>query len=186
MTYVDQRCERPPPVPRWLDEGLSAVSTFEELYGAHFDRLTLQVYAYVGDLAQAQDLVQEAFCRALQRWETLTAYEDPVGWVRRVAWNLATSRLRRMRRHTAFLRAQREQHVPAPAPDHVALIAGLAKLPAEQREAVILHYLADLSVAEIARQRGVAEGTVKSWLYRGRNALAAAMTEQEGDPRAHV
>jgi RNA polymerase sigma-70 factor, ECF subfamily len=186
MTYVDQCFQRPPPVGRWHEEGLGAVSNFEELYGAHFDRLTLQLYAYVGDVAQAQDLVQEAFCRALQRWDKLSAYDDPVGWVRRVAWNLATSRLRRMRRHTAFLRAQREQHVSAPAPDHVALIAGLAKLPADQREAVILHYLADLSVAEIARQRDVAEGTVKSWLHRGRIALAAAMTEQEGDSRAHA
>ena len=36
------------------------MSSFEELYGAHFDRLTLQLYAYIGDIAQAQDVVQEA------------------------------------------------------------------------------------------------------------------------------
>ena len=38
---------------------------FEALYGAHFDHLTLQLYAYTGDLGLAQDVVQEAFCRAL-------------------------------------------------------------------------------------------------------------------------
>jgi RNA polymerase sigma-70 factor (ECF subfamily) len=60
MTYVEQCFDRPPPVRRWRGEGLGAVSSFEELYGAHFDRLTLQLYAYIGDIAQAQDVVQEA------------------------------------------------------------------------------------------------------------------------------
>jgi RNA polymerase sigma-70 factor (ECF subfamily) len=49
---------------------------------------------------------------------------------------------------------------------------------------VVLHYLADLPVAEIARQEGVSEGTVKSWLHRGRTALAAHLTERtEEDDR---
>ena len=52
-------------------------------------------------------------------------------------------------------------------------MAALATLPPAQRRAVVLHYMADLSVAEIADQEGVAVGTVKSWLHRGRVALAA-------------
>jgi RNA polymerase sigma-70 factor (ECF subfamily) len=159
------------------------VTDFDALYGAHFDRLTLQLYAYTDDLAQAQDAVQEAFCRALQRWEKLVAYDDPVAWIRRVAWNLATSRWRQLRRHNAFLRSQRDQHAPAPSPDRVALTTALATLPAKHRCAVVMHYLADMSVAEIAQQNGVADGTVKSWLHRGRAALAAAMSEQGGERR---
>jgi DNA-directed RNA polymerase specialized sigma24 family protein len=44
---------------------------------------------------EAQDVVQEAFCRALTQWREISTYEEPVAWVRRVAWNLATSQIRR-------------------------------------------------------------------------------------------
>ncbi|WDZ85417.1 SigE family RNA polymerase sigma factor [Micromonospora cathayae] len=146
--------------------------TFDELYHAHFRSLTVQLTAYCGDLSQAQDMVQEAFYRAFARWSTVSRYDDPVAWVRRVAWNLATSRWRRLRTAQSFLRRQREEHVPGPGPDRVALQAALALLPPNQRRAVVLHYLADLSVAQIAEQEQVPEGTVKSWLHRGRATLA--------------
>ncbi|NJP31344.1 SigE family RNA polymerase sigma factor [Micromonospora sp. HSS6-12] len=147
-------------------------ASFDEVYDAHFRSLAAQLAAYVGDLSLAQDLTQEAFCRAFVRWSTIAAYDDPVAWVRRVAWNLATSRWRRLRTAQSFLRRQREEHVPGPSPDRVALHSALAKLPSHHRRAVVLHYLADLSVAEIAEQEQVAPGTVKSWLHRARTALA--------------
>jgi RNA polymerase sigma-70 factor, ECF subfamily len=145
---------------------------FDEFYAAKFDVLRSQLYAYLGDRTEAQDLVQEAFCRAYTRWSRIRKYDDPYAWVRRVAWNLATSRLRRQRTFTSFLRRQREEHQDGPSPDRVALVAALAKIPPKQRKAVVLHYLGQLSVAEIAAQEDVPEGTVKSWLSRGRTALA--------------
>ncbi|MFD2765589.1 SigE family RNA polymerase sigma factor [Micromonospora eburnea] len=145
---------------------------FDRLYHAHFRSLTLQLVAYCGDLSQAQDLVQEAFCRAFARWSRVSRYDDPLAWIRRVAWNLATSRWRRLRTAQSWLRRQRVEHVPGPGPDRVALTAALAMLPARHRRAVVLHYLADLSVTQIAEQEGVPEGTVKSWLHRGRVSLA--------------
>ncbi|WP_341717718.1 SigE family RNA polymerase sigma factor [Micromonospora sp. FIMYZ51] len=153
---------------------------FDGLYHTHFRSLTLQLAAYCGDLSQAQDLVQEAFCRAFARWSRVSRYDDPVRWVRRVAWNLATSRWRRMRTAQSWLRRQRPEHVAGPGPDRVALTAALAQLPAAQRRAVVLHYLADLSVTQIAEQEGVPAGTVKSWLHRGRVALAAQLTGTRG------
>ena len=134
------------------------------------------------DLAAAQDVVQEAFCRALARWKQLRGYDDPAAWVRRVAWNLATSRWRRARVANLHARRHREEYVAEPSPDRVALARALATLPVQQRRAVILHYLADLPINEIAQQEGVAEGTVKSWLHRGRAALAAQLAEN-GDHR---
>ena len=151
---------------------------FEELYAAHFHGLAVQLYAYAGDLAQAQDLVQEAFLRAYTRWAKVSTYDDPVAWVRRVAWNLATSRWRRIRTATRYLHGHREVHVCAPSPDRVALANALKALPDHLRRAVVLHYLADLPISEIARQENVAEGTVKSWLYRGRSALAAQLVDR--------
>lgn len=166
---------------RLSDSGPPRSAGFEEFYAAHFRPLTIQLFAYTGDMATAQDMVQEAFCRALARWKQVADMHDPAAWVRRVAWNLATSRWRRARTAMQFARRQREEHVPAPSPDRVALTQALSTLPPQQRRAVILHYLADLPINDIARQEGVAAGTVKSWLHRGRAALAAALTEKEND-----
>ena len=146
---------------------------FEECYAASFHGLATQLYVYTGDLDLAHDLVQEAFCRAFTRWSKLARYDDPTAWVRRVAFNLANSRWRRTKTALQYLLRQRPEHVDGPGPDRVATVAALAKLPDAQRRAVVLHYVGDLSVADIAAQEGVAVGTVKSWLHRGRAALAA-------------
>lgn len=150
---------------------------FNQFYATNFASLGVQLYAYFGDRAEAQDIAQEAFCRAWQRWAQVSAYEDPVAWVRKVAWRLAISRWRRTKTALAFVRRQREEHVPEVSPDRVALAAALATLPAQQRRAVVQHYLAGMTVAEIAEQEGVAEGTVKSWLHRARGALATRLTD---------
>jgi RNA polymerase sigma-70 factor (ECF subfamily) len=152
---------------------------FDVFYGATFQPLTLQLYAYLGDLGDAQDVVQEAFFRAYVRWKTVGTYENPTAWVRRVAWNLATSRFRRQKTAMNFLRKQREEYVTEPGPDRVALTRALATLPENQRRAVVLHYMGQHSVAEIAEQMECPEGTVKSWLSRGRAALAAQLKEKE-------
>ncbi len=155
---------------------------FDELYAAHFTSVATQLYAYFGDREEAQDVAQEAFCRALARWRDVSSYDDPVAWVRRVAWNLATSNVRRLRVATAFRRRYREVAAPAPSPDRVALFGALRTLPARQRQAVVLHYLADRPIDDIAGSMRVSVGTVKSWLHRARAALAA----QLGDETAEV
>lgn len=151
--------------------------SFDEVYAAHYADLTVQLYAYFGDRQEAQDVVQEAFVRALARWRTVSAYDDPVAWVRRVAWNLAVSRWRRARTALTFVRKQRrdEAQTAGPNPERVALVEALGTLPDTLRRAMVLRYLADLTIAEIARREGVAEGTVKSWLHRGRAALAVEL-----------
>jgi RNA polymerase sigma-70 factor (ECF subfamily) len=161
----------------------SQQTSFDELYAAHYGDLTVQLYAYFGDRQEAQDVVQEAFCRALTRWRKVSRYDDPVAWVRRVAWNLALSRWRRTRTALTFLRRQRpaEAQVEGPSPERVALLAALALLPPPQRRAVVLHYLADLTVAEIAEREGVAVGTVKSWLHRARTALVTHLAHPDTD-----
>jgi RNA polymerase sigma-70 factor, ECF subfamily len=152
---------------------------FEDLYAAHFHALTLQINAYIGDLAEAQDLVQEAFCRAIPRWQKLSTYDNPADWVRRVAWNLAISGWHKRRTATAFLRRQREEHVEGPNPDRVALMRALAVLPKNQRRVFVLFYIAHRSVLEIAEQEDVPEGTVKSWLHRARATVAEQLTDRK-------
>jgi RNA polymerase sigma-70 factor (ECF subfamily) len=157
--------------------------SFDDVYAAHFADLTVQLFAYFGDRQEAQDVVQEAFCRALAKWGTVSRYDDPVAWVRRVAWNLAVSRWRRARTALSFLRRHTpaDLHADGPSPERVALVAALSTLPATQRRAMVLRYLADLTVADIAEREGVAEGTVKSWLSRGRAALATQLRPLPAD-----
>ena len=158
---------------------------FEEFCAAHSQGLTMQLYAYLGDLHEAQDMAQEAFCRAYAKWSRISQYDQPSAWVRRVAWNLATSRLRRQRTAFAFLSRQREEHMPGPGPDRVALVSALATLPPQQRRVIVLHHMGQLTVPEIAEQEGVPEGTVKSWLSRARTTLAARLADDKKGTR-HV
>ena len=156
----------------------SAATGFEEFYAATFDSLTLQLCAYTGDLAFAQDLVQEAFCRALPRWQTIAMYDNPTAWVRRVAWNLANNRFRQARRALAAVARMRPATVDAPTADRVDLVRALAKVPARSRRVFILYHIADMSIADIAVQEQAAENTVKSWLRRARMLLAQELTEK--------
>jgi RNA polymerase sigma-70 factor, ECF subfamily len=153
------------------------VADFDQLYQAHYGRVLAIAYALSADAEAAQDLTQEAFCRAWQRWHRIGAYDDPVAWIRRVITNLAASRWRRL----AIARKYLHRHLPAQSapldPDHVAVIAALRELPVPQRQAVVLHHLVDLPVADVAHELGVPEGTVKSWLHRGRAALAARLAD---------
>ena len=157
--------------------------SFEEFYAAHFSALSAQLRTATGDLSEAQDIVQEAFTRAWPRWERLVAYDDPVAWVRRVAWNLAMSRWRRARTAARFLRRSRPEIVDGPEPDRVVLTAALATLPLSHRRAIVLYYMAGLTSVDIARECGVSEATVRSWLYRGRAGLLAQLSERPAEVR---
>jgi RNA polymerase sigma-70 factor (ECF subfamily) len=162
QSTVSQASSLPPP----------SGDDFDGFYAANVGPITAQIRAYVGDLSEAEDLVAEAFCRALARWKTISAYDNPATWVRRVAWNLATSRLRRAAVVKRFLLWQRPQAAAGPQPDRVDLEQALSELNPRHRKAVILRYMAGMTSAAIAAQEGVAESTVRSWLTRGKAALA--------------
>lgn len=154
-------------------------ASFDAFYTTSFSRLVGQVYAMCGSFVEAQDCVQEAFVRAWDRRRSIDLEQAPEAWIRTVAWRLAVSRWRKARR--AFLPPDRA-HAPAPPrePDvtNVALTRALAMLSAEQRRAIVLHHLCDLSVADVALETGVPVGTVKARLSRGRAALAALLAEE--------
>ena len=83
-----------------------------------------------------------------------------------------------------FLKRHARLEPPAegPSPERVAVTAALAALPERQRRVVVMRYIGDFTVPEIAEREGVAEGTVKSWLHRARTALAARLDDEpEGD-----
>jgi RNA polymerase sigma-70 factor, ECF subfamily len=150
---------------------------FDDFYGATARRVVRHAYALIGNVADAQDVAQEAFARAWQRWDTVRACDSPEAWVRRVATNLATSRHRRDRTARAAAHQLLARDIPEISPDTVALVAALRKLPERQRIVLVLHYLADLPVGQIAAELRCPIGSVKAWLSRGRDALAAVLAD---------
>jgi RNA polymerase sigma-70 factor (ECF subfamily) len=160
---------------------------FEELYTSTFGRLVGQLFLVTGDLHEAEEVVQEAFTRAAGRWQRLRDYDQPELWVRRVAINLATDGRRRVRRRLAVLAqldAEQAAVVPPISVDGLAVAAALATLPRRQRQVVVLHYLLDVPVGEVARQLSMPVGTVKSRLARARSALAAQLDVEIERPRS--
>ncbi len=114
--------------------------------------------------------------RAFERWDRVSSYENPAGWVYRVGLNWATSRLRKVGREVFSLRVE---PVAAEAPMvDPALERALATLPVAQRSVVVLRYLFDWSEHQTAAALDIAPGTVKSRLSR---ALAHLARELEGD-----
>jgi RNA polymerase sigma-70 factor (ECF subfamily) len=153
-----------------------AADDFAEFYQGTWRRIVTFVYAMSGDLAEAEDLAQEAYARTWSRWGTVRGYSDPESWVRTVAYRLYISRWRKMRnRVTAYRRHGAAAPTDPPSEDTVALVAALRDLPDVQRHAIVLHHLLDLPVAEVARQTGTSESTVKARLVRGRRAIAKGL-----------
>ncbi|MFF5884108.1 SigE family RNA polymerase sigma factor [Streptomyces sp. NPDC012589] len=158
---------------------------FDAFYAAAFPRLTGQLYAFTGDLGEAQDVVQEAFVRAWDRRRKLVADEAPEAWVRTVAMRLAVSRWRRAKRWLELMRGTPPpEPAPGPGPERTALVAALRLLPEPQRRAIVLHHLCDFSVEQVASETGAPVGTIKVRLSRGRAALARHLTVDEAEETA--
>lgn len=153
---------------------------FDDFYTASFSRITHQVHAMIGDWDEAQECVQEAFVRAWSHRGQLERTQHPEAWVRTTAYRHAVSRWRRVVR--ARRPADRAVAAPTTTPGlsetHVSLVAALRQLPVAQRQALVLHHIADLPVHEVAREVGVPEGTIKARLSRGRAALAALLPDE--------
>lgn len=148
---------------------------YEQVFRDAAPGLWRAIYAFAaGRRAVADDAVAEAFARALEQAGQI---RDPVPWLYRTAFRLATEDLRRERRE------------PEPEPDRAAasaaglgaLVPALRQLSRAQRAAVVLHYEADLPIQEIARRMGTSVGAVKVHLFRGRRRLRELLGDEEVD-----
>lgn len=154
---------------------------YEELFHAHFRGL-VRLAALLG-ADDPEDVAQEAFVRLHRRRSLLRDADAALPYLRRTVCNLARSRLRQlrtMRRHrreTPTAAASAEQLVVEDE-DHRELVEALGRLPARQREALVLRYWLDLSEQEIAAVMDVALGTVKSHASRGIATLTRMLEEK--------
>lgn len=150
----------------------------QELYAASYRRLLGQLIGVTGSVAEAEDVVQEAFVRGLDHPARLLGAENPEAWLRTVAVNLARSRWRRTQRLVGLLPRLVERPGGGDTEGHVVLLQALRRLPAGQREVIALHHLADLTVEQVAATLGLPTGTVKARLSRGRAALSILLVEE--------
>jgi RNA polymerase sigma-70 factor (ECF subfamily) len=150
----------------------------QDLYAASYRRLLGQLVGVTGSVAEAEDVVQEAFVRGLDHPRRLLGADNPEAWLRTVAVNLARSRWRRAQRLVGFA-PRLVDEAPDDDPDgHIVLLQALRDLPAGQREVIALHHLADLTVNEVAATLNLPTGTVKARLTRGRAALSTLLVKE--------
>lgn len=153
------------------------------LYAAHYRALVRLSALLVRDVAEAEEVVQDAFVALHGRWRGLRDTDKAVAYLRQSVVNGSRSVLRR--------RAVRERHEPpppttAPSAEHQALrteehrtiVTALRSLPTRQREAIVLRYYADLSEADTALTMGVSRGAVKSHTARAMAALRKNLETQ--------
>ncbi|MGA7271813.1 MAG: SigE family RNA polymerase sigma factor [Acidimicrobiia bacterium] len=147
----------------------------EILFRNHYARLVGSLTLVASDHQSAEDAVQEAFAQAHIHWKRISRYDDPAAWVRRVALNrLLNVRRRLVRKRRVLQKLGAGEPVPDEinkVADHEALDDALSGLSPRQRAVLVLHYVEDLAVRDIASALGIAEGTVKTHLHRARQAM---------------
>jgi RNA polymerase sigma-70 factor (sigma-E family) len=174
---------------RGTPEGVSVAADFEAYVAARGAALMRLAHVLTGNDADAQDVVQEALSRALTRWDRVCAAGDVDAYVRRMVVNAHVSWWRKFRRRESPVREVVLPGAGSGADTDVVTRAGqeelwaaCARLPRDQRTAVVLRYYEQLSFAEIAALTQVADATARSRVHRGLAALRTAMgTALEGD-----
>lgn len=145
-----------------------------ETYAAALGRLA---FLLTGDANLAEDLVHEAFARALARFGKLRRPNSLRGYLYRTVVNLAGKQFRRRRTERAFLAQAGSDSPAAPSPSEPdvelrdQLWSALRQLPHRQRAALVLRFYEDLSERDIARLLGCRAGTVKSLIHRGLQSM---------------
>ncbi|HOX02986.1 MAG TPA: RNA polymerase sigma factor [Candidatus Paceibacterota bacterium] len=168
---------------------------FEAFMRDHQDMVYTVAIRLLGNDADAQDVCQETFLRAYDRFAELIKTQTVGGWLRTVARNLALNHLTRYRARWRFfsemmpegeegqfeadLAAPPESNAPGDADRWADLEDVLRRLPEHQRVPLVLFHFEELSYEEIARRLGVSLSKVKTDIHRARQSLAKKM-EQMG------
>jgi RNA polymerase sigma-70 factor (ECF subfamily) len=143
-------------------------------------RLVRATLLLTGNVAEAEDLAQEALARVLERWDRVSEMESPDGYLYRTALNLNRKRLRRM-----TIAARRaigvSDHDPlAAAEDRVDVLHAVASLPRSQREALVLVVWLGYATEEAGTLLGIEPGSVRGRLHRARQALRRQLGGRDG------
>lgn len=161
---------------------------FEEFFDEHYSEVRRALTLALGDGEAAEEAAQEGFARAYTHWRRVRSMERPVAWVYVVSVNAGRDDGRRLhRRRLAHGRAQTTSTAALPFDETVTAAidvdAALGSLPPRQRLAVVLRYLADLSIGEVARAMKCSPGTVKSTVHAALRHLRVDLEETNHECR---
>jgi RNA polymerase sigma-70 factor, ECF subfamily len=179
---------------------MSDAQQFEAFMQKYQNMVYSTAMRLVADPAQAQDIAQDVFLKAYERFPELKESPTAGGWLRTVATNLSLNYLSRYRSRWTFFsellsrgsEKTETQEVEFPAPDNVAEASvqadrrqqvedAMRKLPAAQRVPLVLYHLEGFSYEEIAAKLNVSLGKVKTDIFRGREALRRILRLELGD-----
>ncbi|WP_300608823.1 SigE family RNA polymerase sigma factor [Trebonia sp.] len=160
-----------------------AADAVTELYAEHALGLVRLAVIVLGDVAAAEDVVQDAFLGLYRRWDQLPDTSHPLDYVRTSVLNGCRSALRRRSRRglAAVFSQPPAESAEARAlvsEEYRAVVTAIRALPRRQREALLLRYYLDMSEDEVARSMGVSRGTVKSATSRALAAIGRILTEE--------
>jgi RNA polymerase sigma-70 factor (ECF subfamily) len=154
--------------------------SFAVFFEDHHADLFGALYLITRNRHEAEEIMQDAFLKVLERWERVGSLEDPVGYLYRTAMNLFRKRWKRasvMLRRTVGL-SPRDDEISV-LETQVDVARALASLSPRQRAVIVLTELLEFSSEESGRMLGIAPGTVRMHASRGRAALADTL----GGPR---
>ena len=154
------------------------VDAFCALYTAYQQKLFHYAYYKLGNVQDAEDVVQDVFEKLLRYEGRFESEEHLKAWLLRVAINRCRDITRAARQKDTEL----DENIPAPeSGNDGSLLDAVRTLPENYRNAVYLHYYEGYTAAEVGRMLGAPTNTVLSWLRRARAQLHTMLKEEIED-----
>jgi RNA polymerase sigma-70 factor (ECF subfamily) len=163
-----------------LPEPVTEARRFEEFFEAESRTLYRRLCLITGNREEAEEVMQDAFISVLERWERVSAMEDPTGYLYRTAFHVVHKRSRRAARalgHVVGLRPEATEF--ADADDRDMIRRALGRLTRKQRAAVVLTELLGYSSEEAGRIMGNRAGTVRVLASQGRATMRRILEERD-------
>ena len=168
----------------------AAIAALVDQYAAALYRVA---YSVLRNPTDAEDAVQEAFVRVLRHRHSLGEVRDHRVWLIRIVWNIVLDRKRRAKTRpetddvaelARVLPATglSQEELAAAAEHHAHVLACVEKLPAKEREVLMLSAFEELTSVEIATVLGITESSVRSRLFRARNLMAGLLDFERSLP----
>ena len=132
-----EQMERPWSIEEQVQSEATAEPTFDDLFSDHHERLYRALYLIVGNSHEAEELMQDAFVKVLERWDRI---DNPAGYLYRSALNSTRSRFRRLQLAAKRSLSSGEPEDPFAAADlRDQLVRSLRELPERQRDRARAH-----------------------------------------------
>jgi RNA polymerase sigma-70 factor (ECF subfamily) len=158
----------------------AAIAALVDQYAAALYRVA---YSVLRSPSDAEDAVQEAFLRVLRHRHSLAEVRDHRVWLIRIVWNVTLDRKRRAKTRPETddvaelarvlpAKGLSQEELAAAAEHHARVLACVERLPAKERDVLLLSAFEELTSVEIASVLGITESSVRSRLFRARNLMA--------------